>query len=89
MHDPKSFISNWVNEHIVAEVYAPEGDDTRASEFAYQCKADARAEGISELEIDAAVEDMIGGGGGLVAFMAEAMEDATDREVSRLAAKDD
>ena len=84
----KHFIEDWVRENINPEAYDPEGDTSRSQELADQCRADASAEGISNWELDAAVDDIVGGGSGLAAYIANVMEETTNAEVQRLADKD-
>ncbi len=88
IQDAKDFINDWVRENINAEAYTAYGDDSRARELAERCRSGAKEAGISENDLDAAVDDMWGGGNGLMGFMADAMEAATDAEVRRLADKD-
>jgi hypothetical protein len=88
-HDTKSFITDWISENINPEAYAAPGDQSRARVLAKQCTTDALAAGISSQKLNAAVNDMIGGGDGLVAFISNAMTESTEDEVRRLAAKDD
>ena len=76
------FVESWVSEHVNAEGSAPEGDDSRARAFATACLMAAAAAGIPEAEITESIDD-------LTSFMAGEMQDANDREVERLADKDD
>jgi hypothetical protein len=76
------FVEEWISEHVRAEDDAPEGDDARAKALATQCLAAANAQGISQAEISEAIDD-------LTAFIAGAIEEASDREVHRSAADDD
>jgi hypothetical protein len=87
LQDTKIFITDWVSENINPEAYSPPRAYVR--ETAKRCRSEALAAGSSNRGVDAAVRDMVGGGGGLVAFIATAMTEATDDEVRRLAAKDD
>jgi 5-enolpyruvylshikimate-3-phosphate synthase len=75
------FVEEWVSERINAQDYQPEGDNSRAEAFAAACLAAAKAEGISKLEIDDAFED-------LTAFIAGEIQEASNREAARQAAKD-
>jgi hypothetical protein len=76
------FVEEWTSENVHAEGYTPEGDNSQAKSLAVQCLAAANAQGISEAEIKQSIDD-------LTEFMAGAIEEANDREVRRLAAKDD
>jgi hypothetical protein len=76
------FVENWVSENINADGYQAEGNHSRAGAFAVQCLEAAGAEGIPRTEIAETFED-------LTAFMAGEIEEANNREVARLAAKDD
>jgi hypothetical protein len=89
VQDAKSFIADWVSENVNAGPFAAPGGKSRARELAEQCTDDAKVDGISADDLDAAVKDMIGGGDDLVAFMASAIKSATDAEVRRLVEKDD
>jgi hypothetical protein len=77
-----AFVETWISENINAEGYQADGDNSRAKKFASQCLAAAMAEGIPTTEISEAFDD-------LAAFIAGEIEEANDREVARLAAKDD
>jgi hypothetical protein len=55
---------------------------------AEQCRAAAKAEGISPRGLNKAAKDMIEGGT-LVDLMDNAMESANDAEIRRLVEKDD
>jgi hypothetical protein len=74
------FVTTWVPKHINADIYPVEGD-LRAEAYAKQCVADAETAGISVAEIE---EDM----GDIETYILEAMDDASDNEVDRLADKD-
>jgi hypothetical protein len=76
------FVDTWVSEHVNAEGYAPEGDNSRARAFATECLVAAEAAGIPAAEINESIED-------LTSFMAAEIQDANEREVERLAEKDD
>jgi hypothetical protein len=76
------FVDTWVSEHVNAEGYAPEGDNSRARTLARECLMAAQAAGIPEAEITESIED-------LASYMAGEIEDANDREADRLAEKDD
>jgi hypothetical protein len=76
------FVDSWVSEHVNAEGYVPEGDNSRARAFATECLVAAEAAGIPEAEITESIED-------LTSFMAGEIQDANDREAERLAEKDD
>jgi regulator of protease activity HflC (stomatin/prohibitin superfamily) len=77
-----AFAYNWVGENISADVYASEGDTSQADVLVVRMLDDAVRAGISRGELEDAVGD-------LAAFIASAMENATDEEVRRLAADDD
>jgi hypothetical protein len=77
-----AFVEEWTSEHVRAEGYPPEGDDSQAEALALQCLKDAIAQYITEAEIRESISD-------LAEFMAGAIEEAHDREVHRLAANDD
>jgi hypothetical protein len=77
-----AFVEEWTSENIRPAGHAPEGDISRAKSLAVKCLAEANAQGISETEIKESIDD-------LTAFMAGAIAEANDREVRRLAAKDD
>lgn len=89
IRDAKDFVNDWVRENINAEAYATYADTSRARELAGRCRAEAKEAGISDNDLDTAVDDMWGGGNGLMGFIADAMEAATDAEVRRLAGRDD
>ena len=75
MPDAKNFVVYWISDRIHVEAFAFEGDTSRAHELADQCRSDARANGISDQELDAAADDLIGRERGLVDCIAEAIED--------------
>lgn len=76
------FANEWVSENIVAEGYGPEdGPDPVADKAVASLLSAASAEGISREEIE---EDM----GNLADFIAQAIEEANDGEVERLAGRD-
>jgi hypothetical protein len=72
------FVEEWISDHVSAQDYRPEGDDSRVKALASHCLADANAQGISAAEISEAIDD-------LAAFIGGAIEEANDRE----AAEDD
>ena len=80
----EEFVKEWIAVNIQAEPYVYEEwtKDPRPKEFAIQCISDAEAAGISEKEIGAAFPN-------LAKTMAYAIDVSADREVIRLAAKDD
>jgi hypothetical protein len=67
------FVENWVSENIKAEGRPAEGDNSRAQALAVQCLNAARNEGISDIEIKDAFDD-------LAAFIGGEIEEAKDRE---------
>jgi hypothetical protein len=81
--DVKGFVADWLRENV------HDSDRSMATALAKQCRADALVAGIPNRQLNAAVNDMTGGGSGLVALIADAAERLTDEEVRRLAAKDD
>jgi hypothetical protein len=80
--DAKSFLDDWVADNIFAEGYEAEGDNSEARTQADICVAAAESEGLSRADLEAAVGD-------LTDYMAAQIESANDREVARLAEKDD
>jgi hypothetical protein len=70
------FVENWVTENIDAKSRQVDGFDLPAKELAARCLIAAKAQGISQSEIDDAFED-------LTAFMAGQIEEAKDREKDR------
>jgi hypothetical protein len=78
------FVEEWIAEHIDGKADAPDGDgdDAQAKACASQCLQAAQAQGISELEIKESIED-------LTAFMAAAIEEASERGPGDLADEDD
>jgi hypothetical protein len=89
VQDAKGFITEWMSENVNAGPFAAPGGRSRARELAEQCTDDAKADGISADDLDAAVKEMTGSDDDLVAFMVTAVKSATDAEVRRLAEKDD
>jgi hypothetical protein len=77
-----AFVEEWASEKIQAEGYPAEGDKSEAKALAFSCLTDASAKGISEAEIRESVGD-------LTDFMSQAIEEANNREVERLAERDD
>lgn len=77
-----AFVENWVSENIRAQGYDAMGNLSRAKTFANRCLEAARAAGIPQTEITEAFVDLKG-------FMAGEIQEAIDRETSRLAAKND
>ena len=67
------FVEEWISDHIRPGEYAPDADNTQAKALARQCLADASAQGISEMDIKDAIDD-------LAEFMAAAMEEANERD---------
>ncbi len=76
-----SFVEQWVEANVHPEAYEPEGDTSRAEAMAAYCRVAAKAEGITDAELNGSFEN-------LTAFMAGQLEEATDREVERLVDKD-
>ena len=70
------FVENWVTENIDAKSHQAESGDLPAKELATRCLMAAKAQGISQSEIDDAFED-------LTAFMAGQIEEAKEREQDR------
>jgi hypothetical protein len=77
----RRFIEGWVDENVHATGYEPEGDNSEARQLAKLCLAEAKAKGISRKEIEEHVGDIND-------YMSEAIENANDEEVRRLASKD-
>ena len=67
------FVEEWISDHIQPGEYEPDADNTQAKALARQCLADATAQGISEMDIKDAIDD-------LAEFMAAAIEEANERE---------
>jgi hypothetical protein len=78
----RQFVDHWVFENISAGPYQREGDASAAQRQAEELVAVAEIQGVSKIEMEDEVGD-------LVDYLAGAMESATDAEVARLAAKDD
>ena len=76
-----SFVEAWVIENVISEGNQPKDDLALARDLAQRCLAAAHAEGISEEEIKEGFED-------LVEFLSSEIEAINDREVDRLAEKD-
>lgn len=76
------FVEAWIVENVNAEGYEPEGDNSHARMLAVLCLEAAKAEGISKKEIEEHVGDIND-------FMSQAIDEANDAEVARLAARDD
>lgn len=72
--DAKDFLARWVPENVRAEP----GDLSTAEELADECRAEAGALGISSQHLDAAANDMAGGGGGLVEYLTDATGHAVE-----------
>jgi hypothetical protein len=70
--DVKDFVADWIKKNV------HHGDRSMAAALAKQCRADALVAGIPNRQLNAAVNDMIDGGSGLVALI-----------VDRMVAKDD
>ena len=68
-----------MRENVVAETYKAEDDTSRSEELAAQCRADGKAYGILEQELNEAIDDLIGAGDGLPGYIASAIEAATER----------
>ncbi len=75
------FFNNWVRENVNALPY-PQENDQQAQRYAEDFIEAAEKAGVPLEEIE---EDM----GDIADAILEAMDDATDDEVARLAAKDD
>jgi len=71
------FVDEWISEHVRPGEHTSDDNNTQAKALAKQCLADASAEGISELDIKDAIDD-------LTEFMAAAIEEANEREAHRL-----
>jgi hypothetical protein len=81
MANALDFLNNWISENINAEAYDP--PKGVIEEYAERCIAEAEAGGFTRVQIEDAA------GGNLTGHIAAEMEAATDREVKRLADKDD
>lgn len=66
------FVESWVSENISAKGRQVEGINPQAEALAALCIKAAKAEGISQAEIDAAFDD-------LIKFIAGEIEEANDR----------
>jgi hypothetical protein len=71
------FVDEWISEHVRPGEHTSDDNNTQAKALAQQCLADASAQGISELDIKDAIDD-------LTEFMAAAIEEANEREAHRL-----
>ncbi len=71
------FVEEWISEHVRPSEHASDDNNTQTKALAQQCLADANAQGISELDIKDAIDD-------LTEFMAAAIEEANEREAHRL-----
>ena len=75
----KDFITDWVHANVAThESHASDGGQEAADALAERCRSDASAKGIHCDELEMAVSDMIGGGHGLTAYMARALDKAAD-----------
>ena len=74
------FLRDWVSEHVNPTVY---DDEPTAKSLTADCLRDAKEAGI------AAVSVIKAAGGDLVSHMLDALNSAINREVDRLASKDD
>ena len=75
-----TFLYGWISENINAGPYDP--GDAVIAPLAEKLKADAKAEGITEAEMQEV-------SGTPYDIVANALDEATDNEVERLASKDD
>jgi hypothetical protein len=75
------FLRDWIDEHINADVY-PTENDPRVKQMTAECLAAAVKQGIARKEIE---EDT----GSIEGSILGAMNAATNRDVDRLASKDD
>ncbi|MFN3930866.1 MAG: hypothetical protein ACK4JY_03870 [Brevundimonas sp.] len=75
-----AFLNQWVSENVNAGPYDP--GDAVINPLAEQLIKDAKAEGIT-------IEDMKEVRGEPYDIVSEALDEATDNEVERLASKDD
>jgi hypothetical protein len=71
----KRFLAKWEFEHI--EVVARSGREEQARRLALQCRGDAAKAGISEQDLEAAVE------GNLIGNMLQALDAAEFRQMYR------
>ena len=86
--DVKKFIEDWIDNHVHAEGYQPEGNNSEGRRLAERCRVDATEQGFSTVDLDEAAVDMIGGGDNLDALMANAIEEANDAECKRQSERD-
>jgi hypothetical protein len=62
----KGFVADWLRKNV------HDSDRSMATALAKQCRADALVAGIPNRQLNAAVNDMTGGGSGLVALIVDA-----------------
>ena len=74
----RDFLTEWLRKNISADAPA---DKTRAREMADQCRAEAQAVGISDDDLDPAVDALFGGN--LEELIADTVEAAIDVDALR------
>lgn len=84
--DVQNFIQQWLHNNINVEPYQ-NGDRARSRALAGELRAAARNNGITNRKLSAAAKEM--SNDSLQGLVAAAMENATDAEVQRRAARDD
>jgi hypothetical protein len=80
MANPFEFLQEWARNHVTATVYH---DKTEARRLADECLRAAKKAGVSVASLIKAAS------GSLVSYMQAELDSAADREVKRLADKDD
>jgi hypothetical protein len=66
--DVKGFVADWMQKNVHGR------DRSMATALAKQCREDALRAGIPNRQLNAAVNEMIRGGGGLVALIVDALD---------------
>jgi hypothetical protein len=80
MANPWEFLRDWVSEHVNSTVY---DDEPTAKRLAAECLHDAKEAGIAAASLIKAA------GGNLTSHILNALNSVVNREVDRLASKDD
>ena len=75
----REFVEVWVEDHVRPEASNQSANAAEARVLADECRAAAKAQGISSRDVETAVDGMIGGGDGLEAFLTDALEVAADQ----------
>ena len=85
----REFIVDWLNENAVgADAIETEEDETPAEVLAARCRADAKADGISDQEFEDAIDDLTGGSG-FDDYIAKFIETAIDEDPLPVEEKED